>query len=575
MKNLEISEIFSKMADILELKDDNIFKINAYRKASRILKDLQEDVQDLRKSNSLKEIPGFGKAIVGKIDEYLSSGKIIRYEELKSEISKGLIKLLKVNNLGPKTVVLANKKLAVKNINDLKRVIKDGSLAQLPGMGEKKVSNIKKSVEYFLKSQKRITLGSALPIAEEIVEQLKEKFSKEEIVIAGSIRRRKETTGDIDILIASVHNKGVIDSFVKLPMVTDIIAQGETKGSVRINEGFQVDLRVVQPDSFGAAMQYFTGSKAHNIKLRGLAKKRSLKINEYGVFKGEKKICGTTEEEVYKSLGLNWIPPEMREDRGEVELSFENKLPDLIELKDIKGDLHVHSNYSDGHYSIKDMAEKAKELGYEYLGICDHSKAAYYANGVNEERLFDQMKEIDALNETINGFQILKGIEVDILPDGSLDFSDDILKQLDIVVASIHSAFKQSPTDRILKAIENPYVDIIAHPTGRLINIREGYKIDLNQIFKKAAQTGTAIELNSHPDRLDLSDFNAKKAADMGVIISIDTDSHMIEHLPNMKYGIGTARRAWLSKDNVLNCLSYEKILNRRNERIRNENCNC
>ena len=569
MKNLEISEIFSNMADILELKGDNIFKINAYRKASRILKDLQEDVQDLQKANSLKEIPGFGKAIVAKIEEYLSSGKIIRFEELKSEISKGLIKLLKIRNLGPKTVVLANKKLGVKNINDLRRVIEDGSLAQLPGMGDKKVATIKKSVEYFLKSQKRITLGSALPIAEEIVGQLKEKFPNEKIAIAGSIRRRKETTGDIDILVASENNNAVIDSFVNLAMVTDIINRGETKSSIRINDGFQVDLRVVEPGSFGAALQYFTGSQAHNIKLRGLAKKKSLKINEYGVFRNEKKICGVTEEEVYNSLGLSLIAPEMREDRGEVELAMENKLPVLIEQKNIQGDLHVHSNYSDGHAPIAEMAEAAKKLGYRYLAICDHSKAAYYANGVNEERLLDQRKEIDALNKELNGFTILKGIEVDILPDGTLDFADDILKESDIVVASIHSAFKQSPTDRIIKAIENPYVDIIAHPTSRLINIRDGYDIDLNQVFEKAAQTNTAIELNSHPDRLDLSDLNAKKAISMGVIIAIDTDSHRLEHLTNMRYGIGTARRAWLTKNNVLNCLSYEKIMNWRNERIK------
>ena len=490
---------------------------------------------------------------------------------MKSEIPKGLAKLLRIQNLGPKTVVLAHKKLNVNNFQDLNRVIEDGSLAQLPGMGEKKVENIKKNLKFFISSQKKISLGNAQPIAEEIIEQLTQKVTVDNISIAGSVRRKKETAGDIDILVASESGKNVIDTFVKLPQVTDIIAHGETKGSVRINEeGIQVDLRVVQPDSFGAALQYFTGSKAHNIKLRGLAKKKSLKINEYGVFKGEKKVCGATEKEVYNSLGLNWIPPELREDRGELELAAENKLPDLIELKDIKGDLHVHSNYSDGYYSIRDMAEKAKEMGYEYLSICDHSKAAYYANGVNEERLLAQMKEIDELNKMMDGFKILKGSEVDILSDGSLDFSDDILKQLDIVVASIHSAFKQSPTDRILKTIENPYVDIIAHPTGRLINIREGYEIDLNQIFEKAAQTGTAIELNSHPDRLDLSDLNAKKAADMGVIIAIDTDSHRIEHLPNMKYGIGTARRAWLSKDNVLNCLSYEKILNWRNERITN-----
>ena len=569
MKNLEISEIFSKMADILELKDDNIFKINAYRKASRILKDLQEDVEDLQRSNSLKEIPGFGKAIVGKIEEYLVYGKIIRYEELKHEISKELIKLLKIQNLGPKTVVLANKKLNVQNINDLKRVIEDGSLTRLPGMGEKKVANIKKNVEYYLKSQTRITLGSALPIAEEIVDILKEKFGNEKFAIAGSIRRRKETTGDIDILAATEDGASIIDFFINLPMVTDVMSKGETKSSIRINDGFQVDLKVVEPDSFGAAMQYFTGSQAHNIKLRGLAKRKSLKINEYGVFKNEKKVCGANEEEIYKSLGLSWIAPEMREDRGELELAMENKLPDLIDQNDIKGDLHVHSKYSDGHASIAEMAEAAQKLGYAYLAICDHSKAAYYADGVNEEQLLEQGKEIDTLNDKINGFKILKGIEVDILPDGSLDFSDEILKQLDIVAASIHSAFKQSPTNRIIKAMENPYVDIIAHPTSRLINIREAYEIDLNRIFEKAAETGTALELNSHPDRLDLSDRNTKRASDLGVKIAINTDSHRIKHLKNMKYGIGTARRAWLNKNNVLNCFSYKDLFEWRNTRIK------
>jgi DNA polymerase (family X) len=568
MKNIEISEIFTKMADILELKDDNIFKINAYRKASRILKDMQEDVEELCKSNSLKDIQGFGKAITGKIEEYLSSGKIIRYEELKHEISKGLIKLLKIQNLGPKTVVLANKKLNVKSIIDLKRVIEDGSLAQLPGMGEKKVANIKKNVEYFLKSQSRITLGSALPIAEEIVEFFKEKFPNDKFAIAGSIRRGKETAGDINILAASNDGLTIVDSFINLPLAIDVLSNGETKSSIRIDEGFQVDLKVVEPESFGAALQYFTGSQAHNIKLREFAKKKLYKINEYGVFKNEKKICGATEKDVYNSLGLNWIPPELREDRGEVELAIENKLPELIDRADIKGDLHVHSNYSDGKNSIREMVEQAKVLGYSYLAICDHSKAAYYAKGINEERLYEQGKEIDALNKKMSGFKILKGIEVDILSDGSMDFDDKILKQLDIVVASIHSAFKHSPTKRIINAMENPYVDIIAHPTSRLITIREGYDIDLNLIFEKAVETRTTLELSSHPDRLDLSDINAKNASAKGAIIAINTDSHRIDNLKNIKYGISTARRAWLQKNKVLNCLSVNELMQWRNKRI-------
>ncbi len=566
MKNLEIAEIFSKMADILELKEENIFKINAYRKASRILTDMKDDVEQLSRSNALREIPGFGKAIVGKIDEYLDTGKIVRYEELKTEIPKDLNKLLKIQNLGPKTVILAYKKFKVRNIEDLQRVLDDGSFEKLPGMGAKKIESIKKNLKYFLNSQKRISLGSALPIAEEIIDKLNQQITLENISVAGSLRRNKETVGDIDIVVASNFKK-VMDVFVQLPGVTEILGKGETKSSVRINEAFQVDLRVVAGESFGAALQYFTGSQAHNIKLRGLAKMQGLKINEYGVFKSETKIAGANEEEFYGELGMLWIPPELREDRGEIELACQHKLPILIERSDIKGDLHVHSNYSDGHSTIRELAIKAQELGYEYLAICDHSKASNYANGVNEERLFCEMHEIDKLNNQLKDFKILKGTEVDILPDGSLDFSDEILKQLDIVVASIHSAFNQNPTDRIIKAIKNPYVDIIAHPTGRLINIREGYEIDLDKIFQQAKITGTAIELNSHPDRLDLNDVSVKRAAELGVKIAVNTDAHQAVQLMNIKYGIGTARRGWLTKNNVQNCLSLHELLQWRAER--------
>ncbi|UCE06705.1 MAG: DNA polymerase/3'-5' exonuclease PolX, partial [bacterium] len=344
---------------------------------------------------------------------------------------------------------------------------------------------------------------------------------------------------------------------------------GETKASVRLKQdGLQVDLRVVSPDSFGAALQYFTGSQAHNIKLRGIAKKQAMKINEYGVFRDEKKLAGTSEQEVYQIIGLDWIPPEMREDRGEIELAAEGKLPQLIERKDIQGDLHVHSTYSDGHASIQDIARKAMELGYKYIGICDHSKSAQYAQGLSIEKLLEQISEIDQINQNLDHFRVLKGIEVDILSDGSLDYPDEILAKLDFVVASIHSGFTKSPTKRMLKAMENPLVDVIGHPTGRLISQREGYEIDLKKMFEKAKITGTALEINSYPDRLDLSDVNAKTTAEKGIMLVINTDAHDPEGLAFMKFGIGTARRAWLSKENVLNCMSYEQIINWKKQRI-------
>lgn len=569
MKNREIADIFEKMADILEFKGEIPFKVNAYRKASRVIKDLQEDIENVWQQGKLRELPGIGDALVKKIDYYLKSGKISKFEAVSRDISPELLNLLNIQNLGPKTLALAHKNLNVNNIQDLLRVIADSSLAQLPGMGQKKVENIQKGIQFFLSAQKRISIGKALPIVENIIEQLQNRVEIERISPAGSVRRMRETVGDIDILVASDKAKEVINAFISLPQVADVSAAGETKASVRLkNDGLQVDLRAVSFDSFGAAQQYFTGSQAHNGKLRGIAKKQGLKINEYGVFRDEQKIAGVSEEGVYRIIGLDWIPPEMREDRGEIELAAEGKLPRLIELKDIQGDLHVHSTYSDGHASIQVMAQKAKEMGYKYIGICDHSQSAQYAQGLSIEKLLDQINEIDQINRNLKNFKVLKGTEVDILSDGSLDYPDKILVKLDIVIASIHSGFTKNPTERIVKAMHNPCVDIIGHPTGRLISQRWGYEIDLNKIFEKARETGTALEINAYPDRLDLSDINAKKAAEIGIMIAINTDAHEPENLKFMKFGVGTAKRGWLTKANVLNCLSYDQIVEWKKQRI-------
>lgn len=568
MKNEAIATIFEKMADILEFQGEITFKVNAYRKASRVIKDLQEDIETVWQEGRLRELPGIGEALVKKIDEFITTGAISKYEEISRGVASELLNLLNIQNLGPKTLALAHKQLRVNNVQDLIKVIEDGSLAQLPGMGPKKVDNINRGLQFFLSAQQRISIGKAVPIVEEIIYQLQKKIDIRKISPAGSLRRMKETVGDIDILAAADLPQKVIAAFISLPLVDDVFAAGETKASIRIKpDGLQVDLRVVTTDSFGAALQYFTGSQAHNIKLRSLAKKQSLKISEYGVFRGAEKLAGDSEAEVYHAVGLDWIPPEMREDRGEIELAAASELPLLVEMQDILGDLHVHSNYSDGHATIRELIDQARKSGYQYLAICDHSRSARYAGGLSVEKLLEQIKEIDDINRSYPDFKVLKGTEVDILTDGSLDYPNEILSKLDLVVASIHSAFTKDTTGRILKAMQNPFVDVIGHPTGRLISQRGGYEIDLNLIFEQAREWGGAFEINSYPDRLDLSDANAQRAAEKGIMLVINTDAHEPGQLQLMRYGLGTARRAWLTKNNVLNCRNYELIMKWKQQR--------
>jgi len=565
-KNQEIADIFDKIADALEFKGDDSFRIGAYRKAARILREYPEEIEELWRKGEIQKIPGIGKGMAEKIEEYLKTGKMKKYEEAIEGIPQELLQLLEIPNLGPKTLNLAYTKLGVKNLSDLERVIETGELSKLFGMGEKKVENIKKGIELYKQGKERIPIGVALPIVEEMISQLKKWTEK--IEPAGSLRRMKETIGDIDILATGKNNIEIIDKFTTLSIVKEVLAKGDTKASVIVKiNNLQVDLRVVENSSFGAALQYFTGSKAHNIKLRGLAKDKGLKISEYGVFKGEKKIAGKTEEEVYKSLGLIWIPPELREDRGEIEAALENKLPILVEEKDIKGDLHVHSKYSDGVETIEEIVISAKNLGYEYIGICDHSKTSKIAGGLDEDTLKRRNEEIDRINEKIKGIKILKGMEIDILADGSLDYSDKILGELDFVIAAVHQGFKKNVTERIKKAIENPFVDIIAHPTGRLLSGREGYEVDIDEVIEYAGKFNVILEINCYPDRLDLNDVNILKAKKKNIKFSLGTDSHNIGMLKYIRFGIGIARRGWLTKEEILNTYKWEEMPLRRRKK--------
>ena len=566
MKNAEIASIFERMADVLELKGENPFRISSYRRAARVIGDLTQDIKEIAAEGKLKDIPGIGEGSAEKIEEFLKTGRMSKYEEVMKGVSPETVAMMQIPGLGPKTVAMLNKELGIVGIAQLEEAIKQGRLKGLKGIAEKKIENILKGIELFLTSQQRIALGVAFPVVNRIVERLQEVKGILSIQPAGSLRRMKETIGDIDILCAGHRGKEIIQTFVSLPEVKEVLAAGDTKGSVRIEEGLQVDLRVVEEDAFGSALQYFTGSKAHNIHLREIAKKKGLKISEYGVFRGDKKLGGRLEEDIYKALGMDWIPPELREDRGEIEASQEKRLPKLIQLSDIRGDLHVHSKWSDGHSTFEEIAGHAQKMGYRYCVVSDHTQSTRVAHGLDEERLLKEIEEIDNINKKLPpaGFRLLKASECDIKNDGSMDISDKVLARLDIVLGAIHAGFKQSKeqvTERVLAAINNPYVNIIVHPTGRLISQREGYEVDMDRIMEAAVRTGTALEINSFWDRLDLNDVNARKAKEMGVKIAISTDTHHLDQMWMMQLGVGVARRGWLEKEDVINTWSLERLL--------------
>lgn len=559
-RNKKLAYLLDRIADFLELKGELVYKIGAYRKAARVIEALTEDVEELVKSGRIDKIPGIGESIKAKIIEFIKTGTIKKYEELRNEFPEELVELLAIPNLGPKTLKLAYEKLNVRNLEDLIRVIEDGSLMRLPGMGWKKVENIKKGIELYLKGQRRLFLSEALDIANYVIENLKPYAIN--ITYAGSLRRMKETIGDIDILAVG-DSFEIMDRFVSLPKVTDVIAKGDTKSSVMIGT-VQVDLRVVKDDEWGSALQYFTGSKEHNIHLREIAKEKGFKLSEYGVFRSTDglKVAGKTEEEVYETLGLCYIPPELREDRGEIECAINGRLPKLVDYGEIKGDFHIHSNWSDGTASIEDIAKVAEELGYEYVVISDHSKSMKIAHGLDEKRLLEQVEYIRKLNSKLGNVRILTSIEVDILPDGSLDLSDEVLEKLDWVIASVHTRFNEDATERIIGAIRNPYVTAIGHPTGRLIFQRDPYPADWDRIFEEASKYGVCMEINAQPDRLDLPDYLVKRAKESyGLKFVIGTDSHHIGQLKNMLYGVAVARRGWLESKDLLNSWSLDKVM--------------
>ena len=564
MKNKEISALFEKMADLMEFKGKNPFKVSAYRKAARIIGDLTRGIEEIFQNGELKTIPGVGEGIAKKISEYLETGTVAAYDELHEGITDELMALMDIPGMGPKTLSLIHKEVGIKDMADLRGALEDGRLIELPGMAEKKVENIKRGIELLARSRGRINLGLAFPLASRIVESMKRATGLPKIEVAGSLRRMREDIGDIDILATGSEGKEIIAAFTGLPEVREVLASGDTKGSVVVEGGTQIDLRVVEEESYGAALQYFTGSKPHNIHLRTIARSNDIKINEYGIFRNDKRIGGRDEFEVYNALEMIWIPPELREDRGEIEAAQRGELPNLLEKSDVQGDLHVHSNWSDGSSELDEIARWGKSMGYQYVAICDHSKSLKIVRGLAEDRLLRQMDEIDRINERLDGFRLLKGTEVDILPDGTLDLSDEVLSHLDIVIAAIHTGFKQPReriTKRILMAMQNPHVDIIAHPTGRLLGSREPYDVDLDRVMEMAVQTHTGLEINAYHERLDLNDIQCMRAKGKGVMISIGTDAHYPEQMWMMSLGAAVARRGWLEKDDVLNCLPAHRLI--------------
>ncbi|MFO7882348.1 MAG: DNA polymerase/3'-5' exonuclease PolX [Kosmotogaceae bacterium] len=570
MKNRELAEIFNEMADILEFQNVQ-WKPRAYRSAARRIKNLDEDVEEIYKEHGkkgLSDIEGIGKSLAEHIAEYLEKGKIEKYEELKKEVPEQLSALLKIEGLGPSKVRDLVNKLDVKSIEDLKKAIEEKEIRNLEGFGEKTEQNILKSLEQYELSNERMHIDTAMNIATEIIEYLKKNANVKKIDYAGSLRRMKETIGDIDILTVAPDNKKVMDIFTNMSGVSRVQLKGDTKSTVELKEGVDVDLRVVPEKSYGAALLYFTGSKDHNIQLRKIAIDKGYKLSEYGLFEMKendeegKWISGKTEEDVYKSLGLTFIPPELRENSGEIKKAKGNKIPQLITLEDYKGDLHMHTKYSDGAGTVEDMLLKAEELGYEYIAISDHSVSERIASGLSVDRLEKQWEEIDNISKKYK-VKVLKSAEVDILPDGGLDYPEEILDKMDLVIAAIHSRFKSSEdemTKRIIKAFETGKINIFAHPTGRMIGKREGYNVNMKRLFKTASENNVVLEINSDPNRLDLNEVHILQAKRHGIKFAINTDSHSPSTLKNVKYGIGMARRGWLEPEDVINTMSWKEL---------------
>ncbi|MEK7624209.1 MAG: DNA polymerase/3'-5' exonuclease PolX [Patescibacteria group bacterium] len=570
MKNQEIAKILYEIAFFLAMEDVP-FKPHAYEKAALGLETLADDVGDVYRKGGIKalrEIPGVGESIADKIEEYLKTGKIKDRENLKKKTPVDIEALSAVEGVGPKMIRDLYKRLKTRNLQDLEKAAKAGQIKNLPNFGEKTEQNILQGIEFLKKTKGRFLLGEIFPIVYEILENLRNLKEVAKISPAGSVRRMQETIGDVDILITSPNPKKVIDYFVSLPGIVKIWGQGPTKASIRLEKGFDVDLRVLPENQFGSALQYFTGSKEHNIALRKIAMEKGFKLNEYGLFKGKKIIAGETEEGVYNALGCSYIEPELRENTGEIEAALQNKLPKLVDYKNIKGDLHIHSNWNGGVNGIEEIARAAQKMGYQYIGISDHTNFLRIEHGLDERQLFQQRKEIEKLNQRFkiqdSRFKILQGCEANIMPDGSIDVENEALAKLDYVIAGVHSQLKmekEEMTGRIIKAMENPNVDIISHLTGRRIQRRDEYQIDFDKILEVAKKTGAILEINSSSDRLDLKDVNIRKAIAAGVRLIINTDSHHLSQLRFMELGVSQARRGWAEKKDIINTQPVDKLL--------------
>ncbi len=562
--NATISAIFDEIADLLDIQGANAFRVRAYRNAARTVGELGTDIKTLvERGTALTDLPGIGEDLANKIREIVETSNCRFLERLRKEVPPAVAELLRIPGLGPKRVRVLWHDLEIQTLEQLLEAAKAGRIHSLSGFGEKTEQKIIAAVQAHLGEAHRFKLSVAAQYAENLIAYLRKAKGVKQVEAAGSFRRMKETVGDLDLLVTATNNSLVMEQFTRYEDVAEVVASGPTRATVMLKGGIQVDLRVIPEESYGAALQYFTGSKAHNIVIRRMAQEKGLKINEYGVFKGERRIAGNTEASVYKAVGLPWIPPELREDRGEVEAARANRLPRLIELKDLRGDLHAHSKASDGHNTIQEMAEAARSCGFQYLAITDHSKRLTVAHGLDAVRVSKQLAEIERLNAELSGIEVLTGIEVDILEDGSLDLPDAVLANLDVVVVAVHSKFelpRARQTERILRALDNPYTRILAHPTGRLIDEREPYDVDMQQIIRRAKQRGVALEVNAHPQRLDLLDTYCQMARDEGGLVAINSDAHNAFELDSLGFGVGQARRGWLEKKDVLNTRTLKQL---------------
>ena len=564
MKNHEIADLFYEVADLLDMSDSaGRFEPIAYRRAARQVEALAEDVEDVARQGRLRTISGIGPSIARSIEEYLATGKLSKLEELRKLVPPGLVEVMAVPGLGPKRAALLWRELQIENRDQLREAVDKGRLRRLKGFGEKSEENIRRGLQIIAESAKRFLIARAYPIAQTIIAFLQSNAPVDRIEAAGSLRRWRETVADIDILVVTSRPEEVARAFTTMPFVKYVLAAGERKSSVVVQEGIQVDLRMVEARSWGAALQYDTGSKDHNIRLRGMAQDRGLKLNEYGVFRGDEPIAGAEEDDVYRTLRLPWIPPELREDAGEVDAAAKGALPDLVRLDQIRGDFHVHTNLTDGVDTLGAMVDAARGKGYEYLGISDHSQSLAVTRGLSAEQVLAHRDRIRRLNAELRGIAVLAGTECDILPDGSMDYPDEVLRELDFVIASVHSKFnlpEREMTARIIRAVEHPDVNILSHPLTRLIGSRAEITFDKDRVFEAAAASNTAIEVNAYPNRMDLPGHLARYAKEKGCKLVIDTDSHARAHLGNMVYGVGLARRGWLQPADVVNTWPLEKV---------------